>query len=193
MTDHLRAKRADATLNRQRILDAARAAFAASGAETSMAEVVRRSGLGAATLYRNFPSRQALLEAVLFDEVDAMCATAATVEGDTPGDRFENWLRRFFVYVTTERPVVLDLLVAEETDTTELKVNTRERLMAAADPLLSAARDTHEVRPELDLEQILDLVMAVAKIAGTPPYKQPIFEAALAGLRASPSGPDPVA
>jgi AcrR family transcriptional regulator len=185
LPDSARAKRADATLNRERILDAARAAFAATGAETSMAEVVRRSGLGAATLYRNFPSRQALLEALLFEEVDAMCATAATVEGDTPADRLENWLRRFFVYVTTERPVALDLLVLEETDTTELKVNTRQRLMAAGRPLLTAAQDAYEVRRDLDLEQILDLVMAIAKIGGAPQYKQPILDAALAGLRLS--------
>ncbi len=186
MAEPSRAKRADATLNRERILDAARAAFASTGAETSMAEVVRRSGLGAATLYRNFPSRQALLEALLFDEVDAMCATAATVEGDSSGDRLENWLRRFFVYVTTERPVVLDLLVLEETDTAELKVNTRERLMVAGRPLLIAAQDAYEVRRQLDLEQILDLVMAIAKISGGPQYKQPILDAAFAGLRQSP-------
>jgi AcrR family transcriptional regulator len=148
-----------------------------------MAEVVRRSGLGAATLYRNFATRQALLEALLFDELDQMCAAAATTEGDTSSDRFENWLRRFFRYVTTERPVVLDLLVLEDTDTNSLKLHTRERLIAAGQPLLSAAEGAHEIRRELDLDQILDLVMAIAKIAGAPQYKQPILEAALAGLR----------
>jgi AcrR family transcriptional regulator len=183
--DQSRARRVDATLNRQRILDAARAAFAATGAETSMAEVVRRSGLGAATLYRNFGSRQALLEALLFDEVDELCAAAATTEGATASERFTSWLRRFFRYVTTERPVVLDLLVLEDTDTTSLKVNTRERLMAAGRPLLGAAQDAHEIHQELGLDQILDLVMAIAKIAGTPGYRQPILEAALAGLRPS--------
>lgn len=185
MSDVPRPRRADATLNRQRILDAAREAFAATGSETSMAEVGRRSGVGPATLYRHFPSRQALLEALLLDEVDDLCATAATVEGRTAGERLETWLRRFFVYVTTERPVVLDLLVVEEADTREIKISTRERLITAGRPLIIAAQEAHDVRPDLDLEQVLDLVMAVAKIPGAPPYRQPIFDAALAGLRPS--------
>ena len=175
--------RSDASLNRQRILDAARAAFAEQGADASMAEVVRRSGLGAATLYRNFGSRQALLEALLLDEVDELCAAAGGVEGATARDRLVTWLRRFFGYVTTERPVVLDLLVVEDADTTQLKISTRRRLIMAGGPLLAAAQDADEVRRDLDLEQVVDLVMAVAKISGAPSYRQPIFDAALDGLR----------
>jgi AcrR family transcriptional regulator len=64
-----------------------------------MAEVARRSGVGPATLYRNFATRRDLLEALLVDEV---CAAAATVEGDSPEDRLTTWLRRFFSYVTTK-------------------------------------------------------------------------------------------
>jgi AcrR family transcriptional regulator len=87
MTDRPPAKRADAARNRQRILDAARTAFAATGAETSMAEIARRSGVGQATLYRNFATRHELLEALLVDEVDEVRAAAATVAGDSPGER----------------------------------------------------------------------------------------------------------
>src|SRR3984957_4680307 len=94
MTDHPPSKRADAARNRQRILEAARTAFAATGAETSMAEVARRSGVGQAPLYRNFATRRELLEALLVDEVDEVCAAAATVEGDSPGDRCTTCLRR---------------------------------------------------------------------------------------------------
>ena len=117
MTDHPPSRRADAARNRQRILEAARTAFAATGAETSMAEIARRSGVGSATLYRNFATRRDLLEALLVDEVDEVCAAAATVEGDSPGDRLATWLRRFFHHVTTKRPFVLGLL--EHTDTTD--------------------------------------------------------------------------
>jgi AcrR family transcriptional regulator len=176
LTVQQRPRRADATLNRQRILDAARAAFEAAGAETSMAEVARRSGVGSATLYRNFPTRQALLEALLFDELDDLCAEAATL-GLVP------WLRRLFVYVTTERPVALDLLVLEDPDTTTLVSETRGRLFAAGGPLLTAAQQARAVRKELDLAQLIDLVMAIAKIPGPPQYKQPILDAALDGLR----------
>jgi AcrR family transcriptional regulator len=129
MTDRPPAKRADAARNRQRILDAARTAFAATGAETSMAEIARRSGVGQATLYRNFAARHELLEALLVDEVDEVCAAAATVAGDSPGERLTAWLRRFFQYVTTKRPVVIGLL--EHTDRTDPVFDSRGRMLAA--------------------------------------------------------------
>src|ERR1700749_4489852 len=87
MTDRPTSKRADAARNRERILEAARTAFAATGAETSMAETARRSGVGPAPLYRNFATRHELLEALLTDEVEEVCAAAASVGGDSPGER----------------------------------------------------------------------------------------------------------
>jgi AcrR family transcriptional regulator len=174
-------KRADAARNRQRILDAARAAFAATGPETSMAAVARRSGVGPATLYRNFATRHELLEALLVDEVDEVCAAAATVEGDSPGNRLATWLRRFFQYVTTKRPVVLGLL--DHTDRTDpVFATSRGRMLAAGRPLLSAAQDAHQIAGDLDLDQILDLVIAIAKIPGPLEYRRPILDAALDGL-----------
>ena len=145
-----------------------------------MAEIARRSGVGPATLYRNFATRRELLEALLAGEVDEVCAAAATVEGDSPGDRLATWLRRFFQYVTTKRPVVLGLL--EHTDTTDPVFKSRGRMLAAGQPLLSAAQDAHQIGSDLGLDQILDLVVAIAKIPGTADYRQPILDAALAGL-----------
>src|SRR4051794_4993969 len=103
-------KRADAQRNRDKILAAARTAFGEAGAEVSMAEVARRAGVGMATLYRNFPGRRELLEALYRGEVDALCAAADAVEGETPGARLEAWLRRFFTYFTTKRPIAAELL-----------------------------------------------------------------------------------
>ena len=85
-------RRTDAARNRAKILAAARAAFADPDAEVSMAEVSRRAGVGMATLYRNFPGRQELLEALYTDEVNAICEAAETVEGETPGAMFLAWL-----------------------------------------------------------------------------------------------------
>ena len=182
MTEPPTSKRVDAVRNRQRILQAARAAFSDLGAEASMSEIARRSGVGPATLYRNFATRRDLLEAVLADEVDEVCAAAATVEGDSPADRLVAWLRRFFQYVTTKRPVVIGLL--EHTDRTDPVFDSRARVVAAAGPLLSAAQEAHEIARDLDLDRILDLVLAIAKIPGTHEYRQPILDAAIAGLRA---------
>jgi AcrR family transcriptional regulator len=183
MTDQPPARRADAARNRERILDAARAAFAATGAETSMAEVARRAGVGPATLYRNFATRRELLEALLTGEVEEVCAAAATVEGDSPADRLTTWLRRFFSYVTGKRPVVIGLV--EDSDRTNPVFDTRARMLAAGQPLLAAAQDARQIASDLDLGQILDLVVAIAKIPGTPEYRQPILDAALAGLQAA--------
>lgn len=180
MTDHPPAQRADAARNRQRILDAARAAFAVSGDETSMAEVARRAGVGSATLYRNFATRHELVQALLGDKVDEVCAAAATVEGDSPRDRLTSWLRLFFDYVGIKRPILIGLL--ERTDRPDPVIDSRGRMLAAGQPLLAAAQDAHQITSDLDLDQILDLVVAIAKIPGTPQYRQPILDAALAGI-----------
>src|SRR6476659_11117017 len=89
-------RRADAERNRGKILAAARTAFADPETEVSMAEISRRAGVGMATLYRNFPGRQELLEALYTDEVDAVCQAAETIDGETPGAALVAWLHRFF-------------------------------------------------------------------------------------------------
>jgi AcrR family transcriptional regulator len=181
MIDHVPSQRSDAAMNRQRILEAARTAFAETGEETSMAQIARKSGVGSATLYRNFATRRELLETLLVDEVDEVCAAAATVEGDNPGERLATWLRRFFHYVTTKRPVVIALV--EDTDRTNPVFDSRGRMLAAGQPLLAAAQDANQIDSDLDLGQILDLVMAIAKITGTEQHRRPLLDAALMGLQ----------
>ena len=91
-------RRADAERNRDKILAAARSAFADPDAEVSMAEISRRAGVGMATLYRNFPGRRELLEALYTEEVNALCGAAETVDGETPGAVLMAWLHRFFAF-----------------------------------------------------------------------------------------------
>ena len=179
------ARRADAERNREKILAAARAAFADPDADVSMAEISRRADVGMATLYRNFSNRRELLEALYIDEVDAVCRAADTIAGDTPGAAFTAWLRRFFVYFTSKRHVAAELLEHSDLDNPVFGAG-RPRVLAAGRPLLVAAQDAREIRGDLTLEQILDLVVAIAKIPGDP---EPILNAALDGLR--PRGDDP--
>jgi AcrR family transcriptional regulator len=178
-------KRADAQRNREKILAAARAAFADPEADVSMAEVSRRAGVGMATLYRNFPSRRELLEALHTDEVDAVCRAAETVEGDTPGARFEAWLHHFAAFFVAKRHVGNELL--QHTGHGNPHFNeSRERVLASARPLLAAAQAAGEVRGDLTLEQVLDLIGAVARIPGDPAYREPILRTLFDGLRPSP-------
>jgi AcrR family transcriptional regulator len=175
------ARRADAERNRTKILAAARSAFAEADAEVSMAEISRRAGVGMATLYRNFPGRQDLLEALYTDEVDAVCQAAETID-ESPGAALVAWLRRFFAFITSKRHIAAELL--KQTDASDaLFKNSRTRVMTAGRPLLAAAQHAGEVRDDLTLEQILDMIVAIATIHGDTGYTGAILEAALDGLR----------
>jgi AcrR family transcriptional regulator len=178
------ARRADAERNRDKILAAARSAFADPETEVSMAEISRLAGVGMATLYRNFPGRQELLEALYTDEVNAICEAAKTAGGETPGAVLTAWLHRFFAFATSKRHIASELL--KHTDhSNPLFANNRARVIAAGRPLLAAAQRAHEVRDNLTLEQILDMVIAIATIHGNTGYLDPILQAALDGLRPS--------
>jgi AcrR family transcriptional regulator len=148
-----------------------------------MAEISRRAGVGMATLYRNFPGRQELLEALYTDEVDAVCTAAAeTTDGETPGAALAAWLHRFFAFTTSKRHIAAELL--KQTDRSNpLFKNNRTRVIAAGRPLLAAAQHTGEVRDDLTLEQVLDMIVAIATIHGDTGYTGPILQAALDGLR----------
>src|SRR6266581_2660971 len=175
-------RRADAERNRDKILAAARTAFADPDAEVSMAEISRRAGVGMATLYRNFPGRQELLEALYTGEVDAICKAAETIDGATPGAALVAWLHRFFAFTTSKRHIAAELL--KQTDRSNpLFRNNRTRVIAAGRPLLAAAQHAGEVRDDLTLEQILDMIVAIATIHGGTGYTGPILQAALDGLR----------
>jgi len=152
-----------------------------------MAEISRRAGVGMATLYRNFPGRQELLEALYTDEVNAICEAAETVDGATPGAALTAWLHRFFAFATSKRHIASELL--KHTDySNPLFASNRARVTAAGRPLLAAAQRSHEVRDNLTLEQILDMVIAIATIHGDGRYLEPILQAALDGLRPSTDG-----
>ena len=176
------ARRADAERNRDKILAAARTAFADPDAEVSMAEISRRAEVGMATLYRNFSGRQELLEALFTDEVDAVCTAAETIDGETPGAALAAWLRRFSAFSTSKRHIAAELL--KQTDwSNPLFRNNRTRVITAARPLLAAAQRAGEVRDDLTLEQILDMMVAIATIHGGTGYTGPILQTALDGLR----------
>jgi AcrR family transcriptional regulator len=174
------ARRAAAERNRDRILAAAQAAFADGDTDISMAEVARRAGVGMATLYRNFPGRRELLEALYAGEVDAVCEAAVIKPGQSPGAALDAWLRLQFDFIPHKRLIVSELLV--HTDEEGLP-SRREQALAAGRPLLAAAQEAGEVRDDLGLEQIFDLIVAIARIPGPPAYLEPIVHTMLDGLR----------
>src|SRR5439155_19076917 len=104
-----RPRRADALRNYEKVLSAAREAFAERGASTSLEEIARRAEVGIGTLYRNFPNRQALLEAVYVDEVEDLCRSARDLDGLPPWDAFVAWANRLAGYLATKQALAHEL------------------------------------------------------------------------------------
>jgi AcrR family transcriptional regulator len=151
-----------------------------------MADISRRAGVGMATLYRSFPGRRELLEALLTDEVDAVCDAATSVDGQTAGAVLMAWLRGFFAFVTAKHHVAAELLAKSDRGNPVFG-ESRARVLAAGRPLLVTAQRSHEVRDDLTLEQILDMIVSIATIHNDVGYIQPILQAALDGLRPRPN------
>src|SRR5580693_8440781 len=105
-----RPKRADARRNYEKVVAAAREAFAEGGAATSLEEIARRAQVGIGTLYRHFPTRQALLEAVYVGEVQDLCRSAADLDDLPPWDALVSWLHRFVAYMATKQALAPELL-----------------------------------------------------------------------------------
>jgi AcrR family transcriptional regulator len=147
-----------------------------------MAEISRRAGVGMATLYRNFPGRRELLEALYTEEVDAICEAAEAVDGETPGAVLMAWLHQFFAFATSKRQTASELLTHVDSSNPVFG-KSRARVIAAGRPLLVAAQHTHEVRDDLTLEQMLDMIVALATTHGDPGYLEPMLQTMLDGLR----------
>jgi len=170
-------RRTDAERNRDKILNVARTAFADPAAEVSMAEISRRAGVGMATLYRNFPGRRELLEALYTEEVDAICAAARA-----PGASLSSWLHQLFAFFASKQHIAAELL--KHTGSGDpVFGGGRARVVAAGQPLLAAAQRARETRDDVTIDQVLDLIHAVATIEGDASYVAPILRTALDGLR----------
>lgn len=178
-----RPKRADARRNYEKVIAVARDAFAEGGASTSLEEIARRAQVGIGTLYRHFPTRQALLEAVYVDEVEALCRSAGDLEGLEPWDALVGWLHRFVAYLATKQALAQELLDYVERDAAVFK-SCRAALFAAGEPLLERAQRAHVVRSDTDLSEVIQMVGGIAKIPTSEPGQvDHILDIALDGLR----------
>ena len=140
--------RADARRNRDLLLSAALAAFTEHGADdVSLEEIARRAGVGIGTLYRHFPTRQDLLEAVYRDQVEALCARAADLLGEpSPADALATWLRAMIAFSTTKRSLVTSMLATMD-KTSEIFSACSTVIRQAVESLLVRAR--RSLRQEL--------------------------------------------
>ena len=157
-----RPMRADAQRNYTKLLDAASAAFLEHGADdVSLEEIARRAGVGIGTLYRHFPTRQALLEAVYRDQVELLEARAhELIEAESPGDALADWLRALMKFSSTKHTLISALLATHGKDS-ELLSSCGLVIRGAADALLARAQEAGVVRPDADSGDLIRLVHAV--------------------------------
>jgi AcrR family transcriptional regulator len=178
-----RPKRADALRNYEKLIAAARDAFAVGGSATSLEEIARRAEVGIGTLYRNFPTRQDLLEAVYLEEVEALCQTAAELAGLEPWDALAGWLHRFVGYAITKQALAEELLAYISRDAAFFR-GCRTAFRGAGEPLFDRAQAAGVVRSDATFDEAIQLSMAIAKISPVEPEQlHRILDVALDGLR----------
>jgi AcrR family transcriptional regulator len=153
--------RADARRNYQRLLAAAGAAFTERGADdVSLEEIARRAGVGIGTLYRHFPTRQALLEAVYRDQVDALEARAAElIQADSPAAALAEWLASLVAFSKAKRGLTTGMLHSE------LLSACRDVLHGATDALLARAQEAGAVRADVKGPDVMRLTHALSLAA----------------------------
>jgi len=177
-----RPKRADALRNYEKLIAAAREAFSAGGT-TSLEEIARRAGVGIGTLYRHFPARQDLLEAVYLEEVEGLCRTADDLAGLEPWDALVAWLHRFVGYLATKQALAEQLLEYLDRDAAFFR-GCRAAFQTAGEPLFEHAQAAGVVRSDATFGDTIQMVSAVAKIPGIAPEQvDRILDMALDGLR----------
>jgi AcrR family transcriptional regulator len=181
-----RPKRADARRNYEKVIAAAREAFAEGGEATSLEEIARRAGVGIGTLYRHFPSRQALLEAVYVTEVEEVTRSAERLDGGDPWEALNGWFERVISYFATKRALSAELLDYLAPDA-PLFTACRASLFSAGEPLLKRAQEAGVVRGDVEFWDVMHMVGGIAKIPTSDGEQVArILRIALDGLRYSP-------
>ena len=178
-----RPKRADARRNYDKVLATARDAFAEGGEATSLEEIARRAGVEIGTLYRHFPNRQALLEALYVNEVEELSRSTEQLDGLDPWEALNSWFERLMGYLATKRALAAELTNYLDPDAPLLQA-CRASLFAAGEPLLKRAQEARVVRDDAEFSDVLHMVVGISKLPSSDPKQnEHIVRIALDGLR----------
>ncbi|MEV1333070.1 helix-turn-helix domain-containing protein [Micromonospora costi] len=160
--------RADAQRNRQRLLDAAVRAFSQGGPEVTLESIARDAGVGIGTLYRHFPTREALVEAAYRNELGKLCDAAPDLLDRLPPERaVRAWMDLFIDYLAAKRGMAdaLRLVIAAGANP---YAESRDRLYGALDLLLRAGAEAGTVRADVAVADVLASLSGVSLAAGEP-------------------------
>ena len=190
MVDHeaatARKPRADAQRNRIRLLETAKAAFAEKGPGASLDEIARTAGVGAGTLYRHFPTRDALIEAVYRNETEQLVAAAnGLAETQSPLGALREWLLLFVDYMATKHGMY-DALNSIVGGTSELYSASTEQMKQAIAKLIDRAVASGDIRLDIDPLDLLRALAGVANVSAGPDGQQAakrMVDILIAGVR----------
>jgi AcrR family transcriptional regulator len=167
-----RKPRMDAQRNRERILEVAKDAFARSGAGTSLDDIAKQAGVGAGTLYRHFPTRDALLEAVYRTEVEKLAAAERKLAEElSPIEALRAWMLLFVDYIATKQIIApaLNTLVGGPSKVYEA---SGAQITGAIRALVERAIESGDIRTDLDPLDLLRALIGVSNVACGPDWQQ---------------------
>ncbi|WP_375478362.1 TetR/AcrR family transcriptional regulator [uncultured Jatrophihabitans sp.] len=187
-----RALRADAQRNRDQLVEAAGELFGDRGIEAPLDEIARRAGVGIGTLYRHFPTRDALVEAVYRREVRMLCAGVDDqLAGRRPDEALASWMRDFAGYVARKRGMAMALKALLGADS-ELFAESHRQIRHAIGTLVSAAVAAGAIRDDVDPDDLLRAMSGICMAADTPGWNDRtarLVDLLMDGLRYRASAP----
>jgi AcrR family transcriptional regulator len=167
-----RKPRTDAQLNRERILEVAKAAFTRSGPNASLDDMAKEAGVGAGTLYRHFPTRGALIEAVYRTEVEKLAAAERRFAAAmTPIEALRAWMLLFVDYIATKQ-IIAPALNACVGGPSKLYEGSRAQIQGAIDGLVKRAIKSGDIRRDLEPFDLLRALIGVSHVASGPDWQQ---------------------
>jgi AcrR family transcriptional regulator len=156
--------RADAARNRQKLIETAGDAFSKAGTDVSLEAIAKRAGVGIGTLYRHFPTREALVEAVYRNEVAQVSAAARELLEDRPADEaLAEWMKRFAAYMAAKRGMA-DALQSLVASNSELFAESKAQLHGAIAELIDAGKAAGTIRPDADAGDVMRAMMVCKTI-----------------------------
>jgi AcrR family transcriptional regulator len=166
-----RKPRTDAQLNRERILEVAKEAFTRSGPNASLDDIARKAGVGAGTLYRHFPTRDALIEAVYRTEVEKLAkAERRFAASMSPIEALRAWMLLFVDYIATKQ-IIAPALNAHVGGPTKLYEASRAQIQGAIGALVKSAIQSGDIRKDLEPFDLLRALIGVSNVASGPGWQ----------------------
>ena len=170
-----RKPRADALRNRDGVLEAAKAVFSAGGPDASLEAVAKRAGVGIGTLYRHFPTREALFEAVYRREVEQLSELAEQLKNEAePVEALRRWLRSNVEFVATKKGMAAALALAAH-GMSELYAYSADRLTKAIGSLLDRAITAEKIRADIGPEDVLRALVGMCYTHNQPGWQKSVM------------------